>query len=132
MPTAKLSAGIQDMKGMITGLRVEALAFLLLGVFAYHLSGFSWLLFGVLFLAPDVSMAGYGLGDRWGALIYNIVHNYALPVAAGALGHFTNNATLMAIALIWATHISADRSLGYGLKLSTGFKDTHLGRIGKS
>jgi len=24
-----------------------------------------------------------------------------------------------------------DRSLGYGLKLPTAFKDTHLGRIGR-
>jgi hypothetical protein len=25
-----------------------------------------------------------------------------------------------------------DRSLGYGLKLPTDFRDTHLGRIGRS
>ena len=115
---------------MIKLLRVEALAFLLLSVFAYYQSGFSWLLFGVLFLAPDVSMVGYLRGARWGAVVYNTVHNYALPIAAGVLGYSIKSETLLAIALIWAAHISADRSMAYGLKLASGFRDTHLGRIG--
>ena len=29
-------------------------------------------------------------------------------------------------------HIGGDRLLGYGLKLPTGFQDTHLGRIGRN
>jgi len=32
----------------------------------------------------------------------------------------------LAVALVWAGHIGADRALGYGLKFATGFKDTHL------
>ena len=113
-------------------LRVEAIAFLLLSVFAYYQNGFSWILFGVLFLAPDLSMAGYWLSPRRGAVSYNSAHNYALPIAVGALGYFTKHETLVAIALIWAAHISADRSINYGLKLASGFEDTHLGRVGKS
>ena len=113
-------------------LRIESVAFLLLSVFAYHQSGFSWILFAVLFLAPDLSMMGYLLGPRWGAVIYNTAHNYALPIAVGALGYFAKHETLVAIALIWAAHISADRSINYGLKLTSSFQDTHLGRIGKS
>ena len=35
------------------------------------------------------------------------------------------------MAAIWTAHIAMDRALGYGLKLPTGFTDTHLGRIGK-
>ncbi len=35
------------------------------------------------------------------------------------------------IALIWFGHIGVDRLLGYGLKLPTGFQDTHHGRIGR-
>ena len=120
------------MKGTIAGLRVEAVAFLLLVGLAYHQSGFSWVLFGVLFLAPDVSMVGYLLDNRRGALIYNIVHNYAAPVAVGMLGHLIRNETLVAVGLIWAAHISMDRAVGYGLKLPSDFRDTHLGRIGKS
>ena len=113
-------------------LRVEAVAFLLLSVYVYYQSGFSWLLFAVLFFAPDLSMMGYSFGPRRGAVIYNAAHNYALPIALGALGYFTKHETLVAIALIWAAHISADRFTGYGLKLASSFQDTHLGRVGKS
>ncbi len=35
------------------------------------------------------------------------------------------------VAAVWTAHIAMDRALGYGLKLSTGFSDTHLGRIGQ-
>ena len=113
-------------------LRIEAVAFLLLSVFAYYQSRFSWVLFGVLFFAPDLSMMGYSFGPRRGAVSYNTAHNYALPIALGALGYFAGHETLVAIALIWAAHISADRFTGYGLKLASDFRDTHLGRIGKS
>ena len=115
---------------IIKSLRVEAIFFLLLSIFVYQQCGFSWLLFGVFFLAPDVSMVGYGFGNHVGAVIYNAVHNYAIPVAIGVLGYLTKNEQLMAVALIWAAHISFDRSMAYGLKLASGFRDTHLGRIG--
>jgi hypothetical protein len=32
--------------------------------------------------------------------------------------------------MIWLAHIGIDRALGYGLKYSSGFPFTHLGRIG--
>jgi hypothetical protein len=37
----------------------------------------------------------------------------------------------LVIALIWLAHIGLDRALGYGLKLTTAFGETHLGRIGR-
>jgi hypothetical protein len=40
--------------------------------------------------------------------------------------------TLFAIAAVWAAHIGFDRMLGYGLKYSSAFSDTHLGRIGRA
>ena len=112
--------------------RVEGLAVLLLGGLAYQQGGYSWILFGALFLAPDVSIAGYALGSRRGAAVYNVANNYALPAALGAVGHFNANGATVAVALIWAAHVGFDRFLGYGLKLPSGFKETHLGRIGKS
>jgi hypothetical protein len=36
------------------------------------------------------------------------------------------------LAAIWVAHIGFDRLLGYGLKLETGFEQTHLGPIGKA
>jgi hypothetical protein len=39
---------------------------------------------------------------------------------------------LLSVAFIWLAHIGIDRALDYGLKYSTGFAFTHLGRIGKN
>ncbi|KKB35215.1 hypothetical protein QY97_01956 [Bacillus thermotolerans] len=36
---------------------------------------------------------------------------------------------VLAVGLIWSAHIGMDRAIGYGLKYSTHFKDTHLNRV---
>jgi hypothetical protein len=63
-----------------------------------------------------------------GALVYNVGHTYALPLALGAIGAGLSNALVGAVALIWSAHIGMDRALGYGLKQPSGFYDTHLSR----
>jgi len=35
------------------------------------------------------------------------------------------------LGLLWAFHIAGVRILGYGLKFTSSFQDTHLGKIGK-
>ena len=112
-----------------TLLRVEGVALLALSVMLYRVNGGSWLLFGVLLLAPDLSMLGYLAGPKVGAAIYNAFHAYALPAVVGALGMIFASPLAMAVALIWFAHIGMDRTLGYGLKYPTSFKDTHLQRV---
>ena len=110
-------------------LRLEGVAALLLAIGLYAHLGGSWLVFAALFFAPDVSFAAYVAGPRIGAASYNVAHSYVGPLmVAGAL--FTSG-TEVTPALIWAAHIGFDRALGYGLKYSTAFGDTHLGRIGR-
>lgn len=99
-------------------------------VIFYAWSGVSWWLFAVLILAPDLSMLGYLAGPRIGAIAYNALHILIVPVLLLLVGNLSGHATAIAVALIWIAHIAIDRALGYGLKLSTGFQDTHLGRIG--
>jgi hypothetical protein len=110
-------------------LRVEGVALLVLSVLLYWVNGGSWLLFGVLLLAPDLSMLGYLAGPRVGAAIYNAFHAYAMPAVVGALGMVFASPLAVAVALIWFAHIGIDRTLGYGLKYPTSFKDTHLERV---
>lgn len=97
----------------------------------YAMAGVSWRLFALLILAPDLSMLGYLAGPRFGAIAYNALHILIFPLllvfAEGVFG----NAMATAIALIWIAHIAVDRALGYGLKLPSGFRDTHLGRFGR-
>jgi hypothetical protein len=111
-------------------LRSEGAVLLGLAVFLYARSEAGWLLFALLLLAPDISMAGYLRGPRLGAISYNLVHTYLGPAVLAVAGVLADSLTLKAIALVWFAHIGMDRLLGYGLKHSTGFKDTHLGRIG--
>jgi hypothetical protein len=112
-------------------LRLEWLAALAAAVIAYGWLDFSWLLFALLILAPDLSMLGYLAGPRAGAISYNAVHMLLAPALLALLSWWLALPLLTALAVILLAHIAADRALGYGLKYATGFKDTHLGRIGR-
>jgi Domain of unknown function (DUF4260) len=112
-------------------LRVEGLALLAAAVFLYARYGDGWLLFAVLLLAPDLSLIGYTAGPAVGAVAYNVGHTTVLPLALAVAGIVAGSEVILSIALIWLAHIGMDRSLGYGLKRTTGFRDTHLGRIGR-
>jgi hypothetical protein len=110
-------------------LRVEGLAAFALSVLLYRLHAGGWLLFVILLLAPDLSMAGYAAGARTGALVYDLVHTYVGPILLASYGILTHANLVESLALIWSAHIGLDRMLGYGLKYATGFADTHLGRV---
>ncbi len=110
-------------------LKFEEACLLTATVLAYRHFHFSWLLFAVLFLAPDLFMLGYRANPRIGASIYNLGHFLFLPIAIFIGAWVLLNPPWMAVALIWVAHIAWDRMLGYGLKYPTFFKDTHLQHI---
>ena len=118
-------------------LRLEGLAVLLVAVGIYSQYGASWWLFAGIFLLPDVAMLGYLTSPKVGAWLHNSVHTYVMPlIFAGVAFSFRATAAEYAsligsITLIWIAHIGFDRALGFGLKRASGFKDTHLGRIGE-
>jgi hypothetical protein len=91
-------------------LRLEGLAFCIGAVIAFHHLHYSWILFAVLFFAPDFSFAAYLGGPRLGALVYNLLHAYFGALLLGALLAMTGITT--AIPLIWIAHIGFDRALG--------------------
>jgi hypothetical protein len=110
-------------------LRLEESALFLLTLFAYQHLHYSWLLFAILFLTPDLFMLGYLLNARVGAAVYNLAHTLNLPLALLFISYLKHWQLAPAIALIWIAHIAFDRLLGYGLKYPTDFKDTHLQHI---
>jgi len=111
--------------------RAENLAIAAAVVAAFVHLHFSWWWLPVFFLAFDASMAGYLIGNRAGAVCYNLAHAYAAP-AVLLLSYVLTGTRWCAFAgLLWAFHIAGDRALGYGLKFVTSFHDTHLGAIGK-
>jgi hypothetical protein len=112
-------------------LRAESVALFVAGVLMYlQLGGEPWWIL-LLLLVPDISMIGYLGGPRLGALTYNLVHNLVIGLLALAIGWLAALAPLAIAGAVLVAHVGMDRSLGYGLKLPTDFKDTHLGRIGR-
>lgn len=113
-------------------LRAEGGALALAAAAAYAASGHGWVPFAALFLTPDLSFAAYAFGPRLGAFAYNGVHSTVPALALAALGQALGATEVVGVALIWLAHVGFDRALGYGLKHSSGFADTQLGRIGKA
>lgn len=110
-------------------LRLEGAAVFAVATAAFFSIGGAWWLFLLLALAPDLGMVGYLANARVGAWTYNAAHVYAAPLALGVLGATADSRLAALVAAVWVAHIGADRALGYGLKESTSFQDTHLGSL---
>ena len=112
-------------------LRAEAVAIFAVGAWlALLVSPSPWLVLPLL-LVPDVSMLGYLGGPRLGAITYNLAHNLVVPLVTLAVSWLIVYQPLTLAGAILLAHVGMDRALGYGLKLPTDFRDTHLGRIGR-
>lgn len=110
-------------------LHLEGFALLIAALLTYQQLGFNGWLFLALLFVPDVSMVGYLANERIGSMTYNAVHTFLGPLVLlgiGLVGEWELGVTL---AMIWVAHIALDRTLGYGLKYPTAFKDTHLQRV---
>lgn len=112
-------------------LKLEELAMLLLGIWAFSLLNFSWWWFAGLFFVPDIGILGYLFNNKIGAACYNIFHHKGIAIILGILGILLKIEAMQLAGVILFAHSSFDRVLGYGLKYEKGFKFTHLGEIGK-
>lgn len=112
-------------------LRLEGLCVLIAASVAYSKFGLGWGIFALFFLTPDLSFLGYLAGPKVGAITYNSAHSYVGAIACLVAGFLLSKPAILCIGIIWCAHIGFDRALGYGLKYSTGFSFTHLGRIGR-
>lgn len=113
-------------------LRLEGLAVLLVSVLIYSRTDGHWGIFALWFFVPDLAMAGYALGSRAGAVLYNLTHSYIGALLLIAIAVIWPTAVTLPVGIIWMAHIGFDRMLGYGLKYRRGFGFTHLGNIGKN
>ena len=85
-------------------LRAEGLAILAGAAVLYAEGDYSWLLFAILFLAPDLSFAAWAAGPRIGAAGYNVLHNLVLPIGLATYGVVDNSRNATAVGLIWLAH----------------------------
>lgn len=110
-------------------LKLEGLTLFIGALVAYYTLGGNWWMFAAVLLVPDLFMIGYFLNPVWGAAGYNLGHTYLLPALLLGLGWMMGWQLAVLIAIIWFAHIGMDRTVGYGLKYSTNFKDTHLQHV---
>ncbi len=111
-------------------LRAEQTVIFVTGLALWLANGGLALLLIPALLAPDLSMVGYLGGPRLGSITYNAAHNLVLAGALLAFGWWVHVGRLLLAGTILTAHVGMDRALGYGLKLPSDFRDTHLGRIG--
>jgi len=121
--------------GAVTGaprawLRLEGAAALVTGAAVYLASAGQPLWLIPLLLVVDLSMIGYLLGPRQGAVLYNLAHNWASGLLVLGLGAALPSTPLLLAGAILVAHVGMDRLAGYGLKYPTAFADTHLGHLG--
>lgn len=112
-------------------LKLEEVCIFLFSLWLFWLTGYSWWIFALLFFVPDLSMIGYMINTRIGAITYNIVHHRGLAIIVYLIGIFLHLKGIQLAGIILLSHLSFDRILGYGLKYSDNFKHTHLGTIGE-
>ena len=116
---------------MKTNLKIEELFQFLIGIAAFSQLHYSWWVFPALILLPDISMIGYLVNTKIGAISYNLFHSKTLAIAFLGLGYFYLGEAYILVGIILYSHSAMDRFFGYGLKYSDSFKNTHLGLIGK-
>ena len=63
------------MKNLI---RLEEIMIFALSAYLFSLLNYSWWLFWVLLLTPDLGMLGYVINTNFGAIVYNTVHHRGL------------------------------------------------------
>lgn len=85
----------------------------------------------MLILTPDISVIGYVLNMKIGAVAYNIFHHKAIALVVYVCGFYFHTEAMRLAGIILFAHSCMDRMLGYGLKYFQGFQFTHLGKIGK-
>jgi hypothetical protein len=112
-------------------LRIEEAAMFGLCIYALSLFHVSWWVYLLLLIAPDISIAGYGINKAVGAVSYNLFHHKGIAVVMFVTGFILRDEWMQIIGIILFGHSSMDRMFGFGLKLPEGFNHTHLEIIGK-
>ena len=111
-------------------LKFEELGMFCLSIILYNMLGYSWWLYVLLILTPDLSMVGYLINPKIGGITYNVFHHKGIAIILYLIGTFNYNYVFIIAGIIIFGHASIDRFLGFGLKYLDSFNHTHLGMIG--
>jgi hypothetical protein len=104
---------------------LESTVIFLGSLLIYLFIGGNWIIFIILLFSPDIFIKN----SRIGSIIYNIGHIHVWAIILILIGILIDLDILILLGLIWISHISIDRAMGYGLKYPSDFKDTHMQKI---
>lgn len=121
----------QDERNMRYYLMAEGVGIFAVATGLYFHWGGTWLVYALLFFAPDLAFLGYAVSTRVGSVAYNITHHQGLAGLCIVVGMIAGMNTVIHAGCIMLAHSAFDRMLGYGLKYPDAFKHTHLGWIGR-
>lgn len=110
-------------------LHFEGVILLVASIVLYASQGFAWSTFLLLLLAPDLAFVAYIANRNLGTFFYNALHTVALPLILAVAAFMIDWTFGIQLALIWLAHVGMDRTVGYGLKYTNSFKNTHLSKI---
>ncbi|GAK91940.1 Mlr5572 protein [Nonlabens ulvanivorans] len=110
-------------------LKLEGLGILMVGLYGFYYTDYSWWIFAALLLTPDIGALGYLINNRLGAMTYNFFHHLLVAIAVLAIGKFLKSDITFMYGWIMIAHIGMDRIFGYGLKYPDAFKSTHLDKL---
>ena len=110
-------------------LRLEGLVVMICALIATIYVKTHWLLIIGGFFFFDISLLGYKINPKIGAICYNIGHTFSIPVVLLLIAFILSIPILMSISFLWIGHIAYDKMLGFGLKYQSNFNDTYLQQI---
>lgn len=101
----------------------------LLSIYLFTFLDYSWWVFLLLILTPDIGMLGYLVNPNVGSVTYNLFHHKGIAILVGFEGFWWMIPEMQLVGIILFGHASMDRIFGYGLKFNDNFKHTHLGNL---
>ncbi len=116
------------MKKVLLLEEVGQTALSIFGIYALH-TNVAWWWLAILFFCPDISILGYLVSTKVGAICYNVFHHKLIAVFFIAIGFIYQSQTVLLLGFLLYGHASFDRVMGYGLKHFDSFKHTHLGML---
>jgi len=117
-------------KSMSTLIRLEELGFFIFSIYLFSHLPYPWWAFPLLLFVPDISILGYMINPEAGSYLYNFIHHRGIAVILYICGALLNRPLMALMGLMLFSHSTLDRVFGYGLKYTSSFHDTHMGRIG--
>ncbi|HSL31778.1 MAG TPA: DUF4260 domain-containing protein [Anaerolineales bacterium] len=100
-------------------LRLEEITLVILSFYLFLMLDYAWWWFPLLFFVPDISLAGYLINTKIGAVIYNVIHHRALSILLYLTGSLMRFPGLQLAGIVMLGHSSFDRALGFELQQLT-------------